>query len=207
MYTKTFKLQVDDGAFGGWADVVTIVASTASAVTHSSALFTLTSGRNYRLTGVISNSMETYSVFGGKIVIDSEASPLKFELQYFLFGAPAVTGLQDGDTLYDPAEWGGGTFTYFHEGCGIAAGTNDLKLQDIAGPTDITGSTITDCIERERTGALTMPGASATIDSNYTSIPNTTTGGSRIIVQVVLTAAAEALQDVISYGFVVPFAR
>jgi hypothetical protein len=187
MYTKTVTLQVDNGSFGGWTDVVTVVATTASALTrYRSASFTLTTGRNYRLVSSIANTMESYTIRCGKIVIDSTNSPLKFEPQFQLYMTPTVTGLQDSDTLYNPAEWSGGTFTYYHEGNGLVSGTNDLKLQDIAGPTDITDSTITDCVQRERTGALTMPEASATIDNNYTSLPQPNNGGSRIIVQVVL---------------------
>jgi hypothetical protein len=117
--------------------------------------------------------------------------PTKFQPEYLLANTLFASGtaLQDFDTRWDPAEWSGVTNTYYHEGNSVAAGTSDLKLQDTAGPTDVTGSTITDCIERERTAALTMPGASATLDCIATS-----NGGnlyaSRIIVVSVQAAAA-----------------
>jgi hypothetical protein len=119
---------------------------------------------------------------------DFELNPVsKAQPQYLLantgsFGAS--TGLKDYDTRYDPAEWdeGSGTLAFYHEGNGVAAGTGDLKLQsDPNGtPTDITGSQITDCIEVERSSALTMPGSASDIDVNVTGTG--TLNASRIIV-------------------------
>lgn len=72
MYAQTFRLQKSTD-FSTWTDVVTIVnaASTSSTLTRTrSASFTLEDGNYYRLAGFISNSMESYSVYNAKIIIE-----------------------------------------------------------------------------------------------------------------------------------------
>lgn len=119
----------------------------------------------------------------------------KIQTEYLLgntgsFGGS--TGLKDYDNYYDPADWnaGTGTITYLHEGDGASAGTGDMKLQsDPNGtPADLTTSTITDTIQRERTAAITMPGAAATIDVNVTGTG--TLNASRILVQWAATISS-----------------
>jgi len=116
----------------------------------------------------------------------------KLEPQYLLLnsGAAVSTGLQHFDTYYDPSEWdvGSGSITYIHEGNGVASGTVDVKLQsDPTGtPADITGSTITDVIQREQSSSLTMPGAATAIDVNVTGTGTLT--ASRILAQYIFTA-------------------
>lgn len=112
----------------------------------------------------------------------------KIEEQYLIANAGsygAATGLKDYDTYYDPAEWddGSGSITYIHQGDGAAAGTGDIKLQSDpnGSPADITGSTVTDVIEREFSSSLTMPGSAATIDVNVTGTG--TLNASRILAQ------------------------
>jgi hypothetical protein len=126
-------------------------------------------------------------------------APTKIEPQYLLANTGSFggsTGLKDFDTLYDPAEWsaGGGTITYIHEGNGVASGTGDLKLQsDPNGtPADVTNSTITDCVERERSSSLTMPGASATLDVNVTGTG--TLNASRILAQWAFSGSTTTTQ-------------
>lgn len=119
------------------------------------------------------------------VTTDISAAPTLLEPQYLLANKTLSSGtsLQDYDTLFDPAEWAGTTNTYYHEATSQSGGTSDVKLQNTSGPTDITGSTITDIIQRERSSSLTMPGASATLDVVATT-NNNDIYSSRIIVQV-----------------------
>jgi hypothetical protein len=110
----------------------------------------------------------------------------KFESQYLLantsFGGS--TGLKDFDTRWDPSEWANVNTAFYHESNGVNSGTGDLKLQsDPNGtPADITNSSITDSIESERSGAITMPVAAADIDANVTGTG--TLNANRIVVVV-----------------------
>jgi len=69
MYQKRFDVEEDDGSFGNWTQLANIVLSSASGRQHSTTSFTPTSGRNYRITGSIANTMENYSVYGAKIIV------------------------------------------------------------------------------------------------------------------------------------------
>ena len=189
MENVTIVLQEDDGSFANWTDKVTIVSAGTSTSPDlvRSASFTPTSGRNYRLAASITSNMENYQIYNAKIIVISTNSPTKIEAQYLLLNTPDTlsTGLLDYDTYFDPAEWVSVTNTYIHEGNGVSAGTADLKLQEDPNgtPADITGSTITDCIEREQSSALTMPASAKEIDVNVTSILSAV-NASRILAQV-----------------------
>lgn len=101
---------------------------------------------------------------------DIGAPVTKLEAQYLLINQNTTsTGLQDQDTLFDPAEWSGVTNAYFHETNADGA-SSAVKLQtDPNGtPADISSSTVTGA-NRQRTAALTMPTSSATIDANVTT--------------------------------------
>ncbi len=126
-------------------------------------------------------------------------SPLtKVEAEFLIVNTGLVspsTGLKDLDTLYDPAEWdaGSGTIAFIHEagsGSGASEGTADVKLQsDPNGtPADVTNSTITNLTGRERSSTMTMPGASATLDTNQTG--SGTLLYSRILAQWVWSGVA-----------------
>lgn len=98
---------------------------------------------------------------------DLGVSVTKLEPQYLLINQnTTTTGLQDYDTLFDPAEWSGVTNAYFHE-MNADGASSAVKLQtDPNGtPADISSSTATGA-NRQRTAALTMPTSSATIDAN-----------------------------------------
>ncbi len=188
--TVTVKLQEDDGSFNNWSDVVTIVnagTSTSPSRVRSSS-FTPTSGRNYRLVSY-SNVDLTYDIINAKIIVDqaSGSAITKTETQYLIANTKLSSGtsLQDFDTYFDPNEWQSVTNTYIHEANSVSGGTSDVKLQyDPNGtPTDITGSTITDIIQREQSSAMTMPGSAQTIDVVATT-NNNDIYSSRIIVQV-----------------------
>lgn len=112
------------------------------------------------------------------------------EEEYLLANAPvSTTGLKDYDTQYNPAEWSGLALTAMHEGESVAAGTSDLKLQsDPNGtPTDVAGSTITDCVEVEESSTMTLPGSATDVDVNITSAPNVI-NASRIFARLVVSA-------------------
>ena len=109
-------------------------------------------------------------------VITDISGTTKFEEQHLLVnkGVNSGTGLQGFDSLFDPAEWTGFTVAYYHELNVYDSGANydaDAKLQeDPEGtPADITGSTVTDIIQRERSSAMTMPGSASDVDTNITS--------------------------------------
>ena len=93
-----------------------------------------------------------------------------FEPQYLLINQSiTTTGLQDFDTLFDPADWTGSTVSYFHESNADGA-SSAVKLQTNPNvtPADIASSSVTGA-NRQRSSALTMPGSSATIDANVTT--------------------------------------
>jgi hypothetical protein len=120
-------------------------------------------------------------------------APTLLQPQYLLANKTFSSGtsLQDYDTYYDPAEWDdgtGGTTTFYQEASSISGGTSDVKLQDTSGPTDITGSTITDISNRSRSSSLTMPGSTATLDTIATT-NNGDIYSSRIIVDWVYATA------------------
>ena len=111
------------------------------------------------------------------------------EVQYLLANTLFVAGtaLQDFDTLYTSTDFATASTTFYHEASSISGGLSDLKLQSGAEtggtPTDITGTTITDTIQRERTAAFTMPASGSTIDTIATT-NNGDLYSSRIIVVV-----------------------
>lgn len=124
-----------------------------------------------RLAGMIDNVMffqNTLSLAMVKLLYLEQLK--KFETQMLLGNTTlSGTGLQDFDQLYDSAEWSNSQVDFYHEANSAAGGTSDLKLQNTSGPVDVTNSTITDAIERERTATLTMPASGSTIDVNVTS--------------------------------------
>jgi len=175
MDTTTVKLQKDGGSdnFSFSDDTTVVSAATSTNATRTRVAFTPTDGRNYQITTVCSSNMNGGNNFyNAKIVIVQTASPTKLEQQYLIANTAigAGTGLQDFDTYFDPAEWSGVTNVYIHEADNVASGTADAKLQtDPNGtPADVTGSAITDIIQRERSSTLTMPGTAQTIDVNQT---------------------------------------
>lgn len=74
----TVKLQVDDGSFGGWADVsnasVTTTSTTPVRVRASNA-FTFTAGRHYQAVLVAGNSKSGSTNYNAKIIIDQIGGP------------------------------------------------------------------------------------------------------------------------------------
>ncbi len=68
----TISLQEDNGSFGAWADIVTIVsAGTATTATRvRSVAFTPTDGRNYRIAVLVGNSKSLGNIYNAKVIID-----------------------------------------------------------------------------------------------------------------------------------------
>ena len=82
----------------------------------------------------------------------------------------AGTGLQDFDTLWDPAEWDGVDLVCHHEiSVDNAAGNPAAKLQYDSDdtPEDVVDSDVAATDLRERSAAMTMPAADD-IDVNIT---------------------------------------
>jgi hypothetical protein len=72
-FTTTFMLQQDDGAFGTWTDVATIVnADPNIAASRFRVSFTPIDGRNYRISAAesASNAGKNYSIYNAKIIVD-----------------------------------------------------------------------------------------------------------------------------------------
>jgi hypothetical protein len=115
-------------------------------------------------TGVLVNVINNFNT--------TQPTRIQLEMSLATTQIGASTGLKGYQNNFDPAEWdsSSGELTFEHEAYGAASGTGDVKLQkDVTGtPTDITGSTITDTVERERTSAITMPTAATIIDVNVT---------------------------------------
>jgi hypothetical protein len=124
----------------------------------------------------------------------------KLEVQKLLLNRAvnSGTGLQNGDSLHDPVELDGYDEVAYHEATVEDAGSNydgDAKLQEDVDdtPSDITGSTITDCIQRERSSAVTLPSSADDIDVNITSFGTASYfTASRLISLLTRTAAAAA---------------
>ncbi len=114
--------------------------------------------------------------------------PTKFEPQYLLANTlfAAGTSLQKFLTTWAPLDWST-TNVYVHEANSVSGGTSDVKLQDSSGSPDVSGSTITDVIEREQSGGMTMPSAT-TLDVISTSNSNNLYS-SRILVQASIVSA------------------
>jgi hypothetical protein len=99
------------------------------------------------------------------------------------------TSLQNFLTTWNPDEWTtGNTYNFIHEG------NSDIKIQNTSGPTDVTGSSITDVIQREQSSAMTMPVSAATLDVIATT-NNSDLYASRILVRVVYTPPADTEPD------------
>lgn len=123
-YTADITIQEDDGNFGNWADVVTIVDTGASEdiIRTRSADFSaeLTTGRHYRLAVATVGTKAAYScnIFSAKLVIvQTDVTAItKLEEQYLLVNTGQDdTGLQDFDQLYDADEWDGVTVELYPE--------------------------------------------------------------------------------------------
>jgi hypothetical protein len=114
----------------------------------------------------------------------------KLEPQYQVANTKLSSGtsIQNFKTLWDSSEWGT-TNVYKHEANSVSAGTSDVKLQDTTGPADITGSTITDIVQREQSSSITMPTSGRDIGVTATT-NNNDIYSSRIIVQVDTAAPA-----------------
>ena len=72
-FNTTITLQQDDGSFGTWTDLVTIVnADTTSAATRFRVPFTPTTGRHYRISSAESAATggKNYSLYNAKIIVD-----------------------------------------------------------------------------------------------------------------------------------------
>lgn len=193
METMSCELQEDDGAFGSWTSKVVIGSAATATNVRIAATFTPTDGRNYRFAYKTTNTMVRARIDVCNIYPQVSGTITKLEMYYtmgMLF--PPSAALMDRDQLYDTAEFDG-TATWFHEAYGVASGTSDIKLQsDPNGtPTDVTGSTVTDVVERERSSSLTMPSSPATIDAIPTSV-GTSLWASTLLATVVLSAPSQS---------------
>lgn len=121
--------------------------------------------------------IDEITVFKGRLS-DSSIKSLyndgltKFETQYLLANtnfSSSGTNAQEYYTSWSLGDWNGVDNLYYHEGNSVAGGTSDIKLIKRQGSNDITNSTITDVIERERSSAITMPTGSDWIDVQATS--------------------------------------
>jgi len=74
MDTITVTLQEDDGSFGSWADLATIVsAGTTTTPTRTRVSFTPTDGRHYRIAS-LNGSMDDHDLYNAKIIVDQEGA-------------------------------------------------------------------------------------------------------------------------------------
>ena len=118
----------------------------------------------------------------------------KTERQYLLLNTGSVvTGQNDFDTYFDPAEWAGVLNAYYHEHNASGAGSN-TKLQ--YNGSDIADSSITGA-NRQRGSAMTMPDSAQKIDVNI--ITASTIYSDKIIVLVSPPVAAAGR----SFGIVI----
>ncbi len=162
MGTTTIALQEDDGAFGAsWTTIATIVGNgfAATSTRVRSAAFTPTHGHNYRLAFANGKTGAVFAISNAKIIID-QTNPTKLETQYLVAPnlLPTGTAIQPYQTYWDPTEWSGISTTFIHEADSISGGTSDVKLQiGTTTQSDITNSSITDIIQREQSGNMTMP--------------------------------------------------
>lgn len=196
--TTTATLQVADGTGDGfinWANVTNAVvttSSTTSARVRGGTPFTLVSGRNYRVVYKSSATTATATMYNAKVIIQQSSSPTKLETQYLMGNSLFLntTSLQTSFTTWDTTEWSGTTNTYLHQVEAADNSTNVVKLQNIVGPTDVTGSTVSSP-DNAGTSTMTMP-ATCTLDVIATTNNNNITAN-RILVQVVVNATTTVL--------------
>lgn len=73
--SMTIRLEEDDGAFGSWATIATIVnGGTATTRARVRVAFTPTTGRHYRLSSLQASSKSSGSIYCGKIIVDQEGN-------------------------------------------------------------------------------------------------------------------------------------
>lgn len=131
-FTLTVTLQEDDGSFGTWSDLATIVnANTNTTVTRTrSASFTPTTGRHYRIASLQSSAAggKNHSLYNAKIIVGqsdiaqsmtANGSPGRND--GFIYGSGGVT------------EAAGGEIT---AGSAITLKAVSFNLKKISSPTD-----------------------------------------------------------------------
>jgi len=101
--TASLQLQVDDGSFGGWANVTNGLVQSSTGVfdlVRAGSAFTLTNGRHYRVVAYTSSSKSAIQASGAKIIMVQTDSPTLLEAQYLLLSEGDIgTGLQNYLTL------------------------------------------------------------------------------------------------------------
>lgn len=184
-----------------WTQSGTSLSVGAGGGIHEASIATLASNEIAFIDNGTVDELRTYDI---NVVASTGITYL--EPQYLLANTlfSSGTSLQNFLTSWDPAEWTtGNAYVFIHEGNSVSGGTSDIKIQNTSGPTDISGSTITDVIEREQSSAMTMPGSAATLDVVATS-NGSNLYGSRILVQVSPSAsvpdAPTSLDAVAGYG-------
>lgn len=80
--TSTIVLQVDDGSFGSWTDVANTYVVTSNTIgggeetrVRSTAAFTLTNGRHYRLALRKNDSRTSIAIYNAKIIVNQTNAP------------------------------------------------------------------------------------------------------------------------------------
>jgi len=150
----------------------------------------------FYIIGTTNDTVYQYTIFDGVASLETQ-----YLLANKLFAAG--TSLQDFDTLFDPDnEWGSVTNVYIHEANSVSGGTSDVKLQYATAlnetPIDITGSTITDVVEREQSSSMTMLSTASTTDVIATS-NNSNLYASRILVQVTISVTNDPALSQLHY--------
>lgn len=174
-----YNLQVDNGSFGGWANVfgsdfqVTSVDAIYVGDYTATYKFTPIDGRHYRLVIHNENDMNNVMIYNAKIICkQTDAEITKFQTEYLIANTEETggTGLKDYDTYFVPAEWEDVDNDYFHEHYASGAASQTKLQEDPNGvPADITNSGITGA-NLQRGSAMTMPGSAEEIDVNVVAI-------------------------------------
>ncbi|MBP9817867.1 LamG domain-containing protein [Candidatus Shapirobacteria bacterium] len=189
----TITVQEDDGSFGNWVDVSTILdlgTSSGQVIRSRSPPFVPTTGRNYRLAKTLNNSNgHSIDIYNAKIIIDqtSASSIGKLEAQYLVLNTKSTTtGSALGyKQLWSSAEWLRTTNVYKYAQDAIGAGANS-KLRDTTASSDLTNSSVTGENQTISSG-VTMPTTGNEIDSWLVNAGTEVDAG-RILVQVTVNA-------------------
>jgi hypothetical protein len=142
--TAGVRLEVDNGAYAGWAAVTgcTLTTTSTTPVYLKSTAFTPIDGRHYRIAVTSGHATNQMICYTAKFIVQQTGTVTKFQEQYQLLNREhQATGLQNNKTQFLSSDWSGVTNTYQHLINGKTASAS-AKLVNLPS-TDITNSTVT----------------------------------------------------------------
>ena len=176
----------------------------------------IVSGTTYMVCYKAASSSNLANLSNAKLIIvqTSSGGLTKMEIQH-CYNIESVTTAGTGyfvsgnTNQYTPANWAGGTFTYFYAGTlTVNGGTGDYQLRNTTDSSDITSSLITTTSTSDSyvvSSSVTMPGSTKTLDmelQNTNNSFNATIEGSWLIIDV---SSLSTPENVLIFFPIIPF--